>query len=121
MRSYGNKNVNNHIDDNYIETLIHSYNSGSPAYFAGTLIYNCQGYRCNDCSNIYLYCECEKCPDCNWRKCLCFLNIENKSIIPHSSEIHYKIRNETLALAKKDLSKKQLKYFYSKLNNDNLH
>ena len=39
------------------------------------MIYNSQGGECDDCDKDFQECECEKCDDCKYRKCLCDLNL----------------------------------------------
>lgn len=86
------------------------------------IIYYKQGEVCEDCINIYgesnsySNCKCEKCEDCEFRRCLCDLGITISSYEDMIDEDHLKnldlveskLQKKAIKLAKETLSKNDL-------------
>lgn len=56
--------------------LFYTYVSGDPTDLAKTITYIKQGNRCLDCDKLYSECNCEKCPDCHFKRCMCDLDMD---------------------------------------------
>lgn len=53
----------------------------SPFFLTGAITLLNIGEKCKDCGEEYHLCECEKCDDCRFDRCLCNINYKNKDVI----------------------------------------
>src|SRR5574338_581039 len=106
-----------YVDEMLIDTLRSAFLNGDPYDLKDALVYYNQGEECDDCGKDYTACECEWCEDCNWKKCLCDLDITVNDWHIATNTENYKLLNiykkkkkkATLEFAKKVLTKEQLK------------
>lgn len=66
-----------YMDDSLISVFI----DGSPLLLSMFMAYVIQGMTCEDCNQLFDHCECEKCDDCEYNRCMCDfkdLNINDK-------------------------------------------
>lgn len=110
------KIIKNPYDKGYIELLKITILVGHPEYLSNAISYGSQRLSygsqrlfCDDCDKIYDECECEKCPDCDYNRCMCDLRLNKKSFVGIGwDKTKFKVRKKAWYLAKKTLLTEQL-------------
>lgn len=92
------KRKNPYVIFEYLNSLAFAITFGLQSELAKALIYYNQGEYCNDCDKESDFCECEKCSDCGYQRCLCNLNVNTSK----------KVINYSWNLAKRTLNDKEL-------------
>ena len=84
--------------DKVLTLLFNAYAYNNFDDFTEAKIYLNQGEDCEDCFKKYNKCECDYCPECNFKKCLCDITKEN-------------FRKEVMKFAREKLSRKDFNEF----------
>src|SRR5574338_23467 len=66
-----------YVDDTLIDELAYAFVDNIFGYFASAITYYNQGKICKDCGEDYVECECEKCIDCTYNRCMCDLEFSD--------------------------------------------
>src|SRR5574338_1098485 len=116
---------NPYIDDYFINKISKVIEDPSPSSFLSLKIYYNHGEECKDCGERNEYCQCEQCPDCEFNRCLCDLDItkteyfklyENGKNMIKKKKLELDILSLTLKIVQKAIDNTNNKDMIEELN-----